>query len=107
MAFAKVRKRADETQRSDEKSRAGGKAACRGCSKVAACPESFLFLPPVHTSCLLSLQDILRCSKEVRMPHNGESVCIRIGLHTGPCVSGLVGFRLPKFSIVGKIAAFV
>ena len=35
------------------------------------------------------------------MPHNGETVCIRIGLHTGPCVSGLVGSKLPKFSIFG------
>ncbi len=35
------------------------------------------------------------------MPHNGEPVVIRIGLHTGPCVSGLVGTKLPKFSIFG------
>ena len=35
------------------------------------------------------------------MPHNGEVVSIRIGLHTGPCVTGLVGTKLPKFSIFG------
>ena len=35
------------------------------------------------------------------MPHNGEAVTIRIGIHTGPCVSGLVGTKLPKFSIFG------
>ena len=46
-------------------------------------------------------KDILRCSREVCMPHNGDPVTIRIGLHTGPCVSGLVGTKLPKFSIFG------
>ena len=38
---------------------------------------------------------------QVIMPHNGEPVTIRIGVHTGPCVSGLVGTKLPKFSIFG------
>ena len=46
-------------------------------------------------------KDMLRCSKEVKMPHNGETVTIRIGMHTGPCVTGLVGFKLPKFSVFG------
>ena len=35
------------------------------------------------------------------MPHNGQPVEIRIGIHTGPCDSGLVGTKLPKFSIFG------
>ena len=35
------------------------------------------------------------------MPHNGKPVTIRIGMHTGACVSGLVGTKLPKFSIFG------
>ena len=26
---------------------------------------------------------------------------VRIGIHTGPCVTGLVGSRMPKFSIFG------
>ncbi|GAX80675.1 hypothetical protein CEUSTIGMA_g8110.t1 [Chlamydomonas eustigma] len=46
-------------------------------------------------------KDMLRCSKEVRMPHNNEVVDIRIGIHTGDCVTGLVGTKLPKFSIYG------
>ena len=38
---------------------------------------------------------------QVLMPHNGQPVQIRVGIHTGPCVSGLVGTKLPKFSIFG------
>jgi class 3 adenylate cyclase len=39
------------------------------------------------------------------MPHNGETVSIRVGIHTGNCVSGLIGTRLPKFSIFGECYA--
>lgn len=35
------------------------------------------------------------------MPDTGLPMKIRIGLHTGPCVSGLIGMTLPKFSIFG------
>ena len=35
------------------------------------------------------------------MPNNGEVVSIRIGIHTGNCVTGLVGTKLPKFSVFG------
>ncbi len=35
------------------------------------------------------------------MPHDGSPVVIRIGIHTGPCVSGLIGTKLPKFSLFG------
>ena len=45
---------------------------------------------------------MLVASKRVKMPHNGEPVSIRIGLHTGDCVTGLVGSKLPKFSVFGE-----
>ena len=35
------------------------------------------------------------------MPNNGEPVMIRIGIHTGDCVSGLVGSKLHKFGLFG------
>ena len=35
------------------------------------------------------------------MPHSGEPVVIRIGIHTGDCVSGLVGSKLHKFGLFG------
>ena len=45
---------------------------------------------------------MLIASKRVKMPHNEEPVSIRIGLHTGDCVTGLVGSKLPKFSVFGE-----
>ena len=48
---------------------------------------------PSFLSCLLLLQ--------VLMPTDGSPVVIRIGIHSGPCVSGLVGSKLPKFSLFG------
>jgi class 3 adenylate cyclase len=33
---------------------------------------------------------------QVRMPHNNQVVEVRIGIHTGSCVTGLVGTKVPK-----------
>ncbi len=54
----------------------------------------------LHPLCFVPYRSWL-VSEQVMMPHNGEPVTIRIGIHTGPCVSGLVGTKLPKFSIFG------
>lgn len=35
------------------------------------------------------------------MPHNNESVQIRIGIHIGSLASGLVGPKMPKFTLFG------
>lgn len=35
------------------------------------------------------------------MPHTSKPVSIRIGVHTGPCVSGLLGTKLPKWTVLG------
>eukprot|EP00983_Pelagomonas_calceolata_P083608 1156195-Pelagomonas_calceolata.AAC.5 len=32
---------------------------------------------------------------------DGQPVQVRIGIHTGPCVSGLVGLTVPKWSVFG------
>ena len=55
---------------------------------------------PICPSHLLS-QALLRCAKTIMMPHNGSPTCVRVGMHTGPVVSGLIGTKLPKFSIFG------
>jgi class 3 adenylate cyclase len=39
-------------------------------------------------------------SKPVTLPHNDEPVQLRIGIHTGPLVSGLVGAKMPKFTLL-------
>jgi ubiquitin carboxyl-terminal hydrolase 48 len=43
---------------------------------------------------------MLRESRPVLMPHNLEPVQLRIGIHTGPLVSGLVGAKMPKFTLL-------
>lgn len=43
---------------------------------------------------------VLRQSRPVLMPHNQEPVQLRIGVHTGPLVSGLVGAKMPKFTLL-------
>ena len=45
---------------------------------------------------------MLRESLPVLMPHNSEPVSLRIGIHTGPLVSGLVGSKMPKFTLFGE-----
>jgi class 3 adenylate cyclase len=35
------------------------------------------------------------------MPHNNEPSVVRVGIHTGDVVAGLIGTKLPKFSIFG------
>ncbi|KAF5842669.1 hypothetical protein DUNSADRAFT_5744 [Dunaliella salina] len=46
-------------------------------------------------------KDLLLEAKKVCMPHTGEPVSVRIGIHSGDVVSGLIGTKLPKFSLFG------
>ncbi len=36
------------------------------------------------------------------MPDTDKPVRVRVGLHTGDVVTGLIGSKLPKFSIFGQ-----
>ena len=40
-------------------------------------------------------------SRGVLLPRSHTPVTVRIGIHTGPCVTGLIGSKMPKFSIFG------
>ncbi|KAF5843538.1 nucleotide cyclase [Dunaliella salina] len=44
---------------------------------------------------------ILDAAQQVKMPDTQEPVRVRVGMHTGDVVSGLIGSKLPKFSIFG------
>ncbi|KAL6760546.1 guanylate cyclase [Haematococcus lacustris] len=44
--------------------------------------------------------EMMRVASTVMMPNTGKPVVLRAGLHSGPVVSGLVGSRLPKFSLL-------
>ncbi|GIL93412.1 hypothetical protein Vretifemale_20814, partial [Volvox reticuliferus] len=44
---------------------------------------------------------MLEAARDVRMPHNGEPVLLRVGLHSGPLVSGVIGTKMPKFALFG------
>lgn len=35
------------------------------------------------------------------MPHNGQPVSLRVGIHSGPLVSGVIGTKMPKFALFG------
>ncbi|GFH18066.1 guanylate cyclase domain-containing protein [Haematococcus lacustris] len=44
--------------------------------------------------------EMMKVASTVMMPNTGKPVVLRAGLHSGPVVSGLVGSRLPKFSLL-------
>ena len=46
-------------------------------------------------------QALLRAAASVQLPTTGEPVKLRVGIHSGSAMSGVVGTRMPRFCLFG------
>ncbi|KAG2499423.1 hypothetical protein HYH03_002370 [Edaphochlamys debaryana] len=52
--------------------------------------------------CMEFAKAMLRASRSVVLPTTGQPVQVRLGLHSGPAMSGVVGSKMPRFTVFGE-----